>query len=323
MNQHRIVIDPSNPEHVLDAALAVEDGGHSFIHGRGIRKNNEMSDYVVNKGDIIPLHTHDYGYELFYVMKGKVTAFVGGYRSVAGPGDMLLIQPHTPHGFEYREDTLWWEMLSELCMWDDVWSIDRIFENCPDLFFKDQEFNGRFMRGKGQIDYPEYPVSGMTEVKPEQLPGFLRKGTYYRKYSLPGVECRLKYPKWDLNGLKEIWEFVLDKNVCMEFGKHCFSEEFMVVTEGSVRVEVQREEPQTAAKGQIINIPNYTAHKLTAPEHGTVLQDFNVQFDLFLMLDEIDAYRRSDPERVDEDYLLETFLKYECPCTEIGGLIKI
>jgi len=321
MNQHRIVIDPGNPEHVVSAAMAAEDGGHSFIHGRGIRKNNEMSDYVVNKGDTIPLHTHDYGYELFYVIKGTVTAVTGGYRTEAGPGDMLLIRPHTPHGFVYREDTLWWELLSDLCMWDDVWSIDRVFENCPDLFFKDPVFNGKFMRNKGQTDYPEYPMADMTEVKPGRLPGFLSKDMYYKKYSLPGIECRLKYPKWDLNGLKEVWEFVLDKGVSVDFGSHYFSEELMVVAGGSVRVDVQNEEPQTAVKGMVINIPNYTAHKITALEDRTVLQDFNVQFDLLLMLDEIEAYRRWGSGRIGKAYLRETFKKYRCPYTGISGVV--
>ena len=320
INSNRIIIDPENPGHVLEAALAAEDGGHSILHGSGIRRNNEMSDYVVNKGDAIPLHTHEYGYELFYVVKGVVTAVVGGFRALVEPGDMLLIQPFTPHGFQYNEDTLWWEILSELSMWDDVRSIDRIFENCPDLFFRDRAFNENFMRRKGQTDYLEFPMMDVTEVKPEGLPGFLRKGACYKSYRFPGIECRLKYPKWELNGLKEVWEFALDENVSVDFAEHYFSEEFMVVAEGRVLVEAQREEPQIAEKGHVIRIPDYTAHRITALKGGAVVQDFNVQFNLLLMLDEIDAYRRKDPGSLGKSRIRDIFSKYNCPYTGITGI---
>ena len=316
-----IIIDPET--YSLDECADDNGVGHLFLPGVGIRHNLEMSDYCVNKGDIVPYHCHKYGYELFVMIKGSVCAIIGGKRTNAKPGDMILIHPHLPHAFEYREDgTVWHEIVQDMALWESGKAMNRIIANCPENF-NDHGFMREYFSHEGRQDYLGYPFLDAAEAAPGEVTGFSGKEMSYKKYNLPGMECRIKYPRWQLGGLKEIWEFVLDKGVTATWDKPYFSRELMVVREGSVEVEVQGYGAMTAKPEDIISIPDYTEHRITALEQGTTLQDFNVQFDMFLMLDEIDLYRRNDPDRVDEDYIRETFKKYECPLTEIGGLIKI
>ncbi len=318
MNTERIILDPKDPTHAISAVSGKEDSAHSFVENVHISGNNEMNDYIAYEGTSIPLHTHDKGYELFYVQEGEMTAVLGGYQAKVRPGDMLLIPPAMPHGFTYGKETVWWEVMNGMFMWDGIWSLDRIFENCPEKY-EDKAFRDQFERRKGQVSYPQFPMKAVTKTEAENLPGFSGKGRFYKTYSFPGIQCRLRYPKWEMAGRKEIWEFELDEQIAVSF-THYVSHELIAVTQGSVKVEVQGRDPMTAKKGQIINIPNFTAHKLTSLESGTTLQDFNVHFPLMLLLDELVFTKKRDPQNVDKAFLKERFDKYQCPYTEITGI---
>ncbi|MCQ4638146.1 cupin domain-containing protein [Anaerovorax odorimutans] len=318
MNTERIIIDTKDSRHALSAISGREESAHSFVQNVHISGNNEMNDYIAYQGTKIPLHTHDKGYELFYVQEGELTAVLGGYRAKVRPGDMLLIPPAMPHGFEYGQQTVWWEVMNGMFLWDRVWSLDRIFENCPEKY-EDQTFREQYEKRKGQVSYPEFPIEGVTEVNAEKLPGFSGRGMCYKTYSFSGIQCRLKYPKWELAGKKEIWEFELDEQMSVDFG-HYVGHELFAVTQGSVRVEVQGREPMTARKGELINIPNFTSHKLTALEAKTTLLDFNVQYNLMLLLDEIVFTKKKNPQRIDPVFLEELLDKHQCPYRAITGI---
>jgi len=281
-----------------------------------------MSDYCVNKGDFVPYHYHKYGNELFAVIKGSVTVIMGGKKTLANPGDMILIRPYLPHAFEYREDgTVWHEIVHGMDLWESGKAMDRIIANCPENF-NDHSFMREYFTHEGRIDYLGYPFLDAAEADPGEVPGFSGKGASYKKYELPGMECRIKYPRWQLGNLKEIWEFVLDKGVTAAWDKPCFSHELMVVREGSVEVEVQGYGVMKANPGDIIKIPDYTGHRIKSLEQGTVLQDFNVQFNMFLMMDEIEITRRTRPDMVNPGFYKEIFTRYKCPLTALDGVLE-
>ena len=317
---NRIIINPETD--YIEETIDDNGTGHLFHQGIGIECNLEMSDYCVNKGDIVPYHIHEYGHELFLVSKGSVDMVVGGRKTKAIEGDMILIPPFTPHAFEYSENgTVWYEIIHGMNLWDNCKSMEQIIINCPEKF-EDHPFMKEFFAHEGRVDYLGYPFLELEEVKSSDLPGFSGKGMYYKKYNLPGIECRIKFPRWQLGNFKEIWEYVLDKGFSVTWGKPYFSHEFMIVSEGSAEVEVQGYGVMTANKGSIISIPNYTEHKITALERGTVIQDFNVQFDMFLMMDELKTFRQIEPDRMNEAFIREAFMKYKCPFTSISGLIN-
>lgn len=209
--------------------------------------------------------------------------------------------------------------MQQLSLWDQNLTANRIIANCPERF-EDKEFMRRYREDHGTYGF-ETEVMGTTEVPPEEMPGFSGKGQYYKKFQVPGIVMKLKYPKWDFDGLKEVWEFELNQGVQVKWD-HYNSPEMMVVRSGSVRVEVHGYEAMIAGPEDIISIPDYTAHTITALADGTVLQDFNVQFDLFMMMEEIDITKRLHPEKVTPEYLKETFAKFRCPMLFISGILE-
>jgi len=311
-----IIIDPKT--RMLDIAADENGVGHLFLSGIGIGHNLEMSDYCVNKGDIVPYHCHKYGYELFVMISGSVNMIVGGKRTTAEPGDMILLRPHMPHAFEYREDdTVWHEVVHGMALWEEGKAMDRIINNCPENF-NDHSFMQEFFAHEGRQDYLGYPFLDVKEAAPADVPGFSGRGMSYKKFVLPGIECRLKYPRWQLGGVKEIWEFVLGKGVKFEWGRPYGSHELFAVREGSVSVGVQGYGEMTAKPGDIIRIPDFTEHSITALERGTVLQDFNVQFDLLMLLDEIETARGKLHGNLNISFYEEILSRFGCPLTSLS-----
>ncbi|MCQ4638145.1 cupin domain-containing protein [Anaerovorax odorimutans] len=310
------VIDPT--VFSLEESADENGVGHLFITARGPEKNLEMSDYCVNEGDVVPYHYHEYGSEIFFVTRGSVDAVIGGKQIVVNPGDMILIRPFMPHGFEYRENgTVWHEIIQGMDLWEGLTGLDRIYENCPEKI-EDAAFMRDYFKTEGRVDYLGYPYLEAPAALPEDLPGFCGKDMYYKNYLLPGIECRIKYPRWKIDNIKEVWEFILDAGKSVSWNDPYFSHELMVVRKGSAEVEIEGHEKQIAKEEDIIHIPDYTRHRITSLEPGTVLQDFNVQYDLFLMLEELDIAERQG--RISDDFVKECLGRYHCPITEVSGL---
>ena len=175
MNTERIILDPKDPTHAISAVSGKEDSAHSFVQNVHISGNNEMNDYIAYEGTSIPLHTHDKGYELFYVQEGEMTAVLGGYQAKVRPGDMLLIPPAMPHGFTYGKETVWWEVMNGMFMWDGIWSLDRIFENCPEKY-EDKAFRDQFGEKKRSGILSPVSNEGSDKDGGGKLAGLQRKG---------------------------------------------------------------------------------------------------------------------------------------------------
>jgi len=85
-----------------------------------------------------------------------------------------------------------------------------------------------------------------------------------------------------------------------------------------VRVEVQGYEPGVAHVDDIIDIPNYTTHSMTALESGTQIVDCNCRYDLFLLLEELFINKRVNPGVIGSEYIQGLLSRYDCPVTGIS-----
>lgn len=315
MNTPKII---TRPDEVRDTVKDAIGESNLYIEAYGVHQNNEVSDYRVGKDDKVNYHYHDHGYELFTILSGSVECVLGGKRCIAHTGDMILVKPFTPHAFAYLEDgTVWQEVILELSLYENERSLGRVVQNCPEKL-EDPEFMRRFQAGNGRRDYPGFPVLDSELVEPRDMPTFRAKGDSYKSYSFPGITCNMKFAKWDLGGVKEVWELVLDQGYTLKW-EFVHTPDLFIVKEGSVRVEVQNCETQIARKGDIIHIPSYTRHTITALEKNTVLHDFNCEMDLLMMLEELTLRSASNPAlRTDEEFLAALKESHGCPVAWAG-----
>lgn len=315
MNVPKIVI---RRDEMIDVVKDSIGESNLYVEPYGIHSNNEVSDYRVHDGDKVNAHIHHRGFELFTILSGSVECSLAGKRCMAYPGDMILVRPFVPHAFIYREDnTVWQETVVALSLYENERSFGRLVQNCPEKL-ADRDFMVKYQMHNGRTDYYDIPAMEAEEIDPADMPFLVRKDDCYKSYKLPGITMRLKFGRWDLGGIKELWEYEMAKGFCVKTG-HVYSPDQYIVKNGSVRVEVQNLAPQIARAGDVIHIPNYTSHSITALEDGTVLHDCNCQMHLLMMMEEYTLNSANDASLVNDPEYLETLMKkYDCPTSWAG-----
>jgi gentisate 1,2-dioxygenase len=275
-----------------------------FTLPEGPKLINETSDYIVEKDGLMYYHEHPFGYEVFIIDKGSVACCICGKRAIAHEGDFVLIPPHVPHGFVYLEEgTIWRELFQGIDMYQIMLDQDTVRKNAPEKA-EDEEFMNKLRLERGIINLPE--PDPVEDVDKKDLSAFIKpKEWALKSYKYDGITLNLKIGRWELDGVKEIWEYVLDKDMVIDWTEpHGFTDLF-VVKKGSVKVEVAGEKSFIAKARDIINIPNYTLHKFTVLEAGTVLHDYNCQAHLFRFLGDIERFKKNDPRKLDDPKFIE------------------
>ncbi len=102
------------PHHVLRAADRPKDAPRTIKfegapYGAGISFFAVVSD----PGRRVGLHVHPYT-ETWIVQEGRVRFFAGDDMVEAGPGDIMVVEPETPHGFE----NVGTDVLKMMCLHD-------------------------------------------------------------------------------------------------------------------------------------------------------------------------------------------------------------
>jgi len=72
---------------------------NDLVLDRSEAKNSEVFVVVVEPGKAAPLHKHDDTEQIFYVLEGEGTLFIGrdGEKHAVRPGDVVRIPPSTWH----------------------------------------------------------------------------------------------------------------------------------------------------------------------------------------------------------------------------------
>lgn len=290
MLEYRMHIRPEDTLHTMNDNIAND---RLYIKAMGVHQINEVSDYVVTKDAVVHYHEHDHGFEIFTVDNGSVEATICGKRCMMYKGDFLVVPPFTPHGFVYKEEgTIWRELFTEMDMYDYMMDLDRILQNCPKNM-EDEDFMREYHLVNGKVDLPEPDAAQWT--KPRDMPFFRPKGTYVKQFQFDGINLNMLFGRWDQHGIKELWEYVLQKGTQLRWQKYHHQWDLFIVKEGSAKVEVANHEPFIARERDIINIPPYNLHDITSLEDGTVLHDYNCQHKLFRLLQQIEVIRERRP----------------------------
>jgi quercetin dioxygenase-like cupin family protein len=64
------------------------------------------------RGNMPPLHVHRRDDEIFFVLAGEVTLFVGGEQTVLGPGQSALAPRDVPHAYRVESDEAHWLVIT-------------------------------------------------------------------------------------------------------------------------------------------------------------------------------------------------------------------
>ena len=257
-----------------------------YIPPYGPNQINEIRDYTASEsGTTVNYHYSDQGAETFTVMKGRVQVVMNGKRFILEEGDIFNVEAWCPCSMTFLEaDTVVREMCTN--------------------------------RNNKEYDLPD--PADRVDTDKETVPEVAVKGKGIYEFGVEGIALALKVGRWQLGGLKEVWECRVGKGYRLEFSDRSDNEGLYMIRSGRFKVEVDGKGFAAGADdGDLIHIPANTAYSLTALSDDCVVQDFNVSCHLFRLLEMIEAARDYFPEKLKErayiDYLFEAnkLVKYK------------
>ena len=286
-----------------DASMKFEETScvtHLYLPPSGPDMRNELCDCTWQEsGTRIPYHYHDRGIETCFVLKGKVEVTLYGRRCICEEGDFINILPWCPCGMVIlAENTVLRKMYTGRNQYANLQDRYLLSCNAPDY-----TLDAAFME---TVYGPEHYHLSLTEPVDTEA---AEKGSFslitsagksvYTYAGYEGIRCHLKITRTNLNNVKEIWEFELDRGYTMTYARPVADERLYIVQSGQLMVNVGGNE-WVAEKDHIVHIPAYTPFALTALSENVAFHDYNVTTRLFRMLEMLQLAQRDEPEKVSD-----------------------
>ena len=287
--------------------LEVQNGdvtGHLFIKPEGSRLMNELGDAIYIKPQTVKYHAHLRGAETFLMLQGSVQMHINHKKCSIVKGDLMHIRSHVHHGFSVLEtDTTWREMFQDIDMYSGILGKANLRDYTPELL-EDEEFSARRLHRVG-TDYRDAPPLeecnkyNIHQVKPADKPMLT--------FDVPVGMLHMRVSRWELDGVKEIWQFDLNEGSMLDFSMPFADSPLYHIIEGSLHVDSDRESFD-ASEGDIIKIPPYLRHKLTASKNVKILA-LNVQSYLLNIMECLHATKVRNPEKLEDWNYISKVLK--------------
>jgi len=241
-------------------------------------KSNRIIEYNVSGNDrMARYHYACKGAKTYIVIKGSARAILNGKAFILTEGDIFNAEAWCPYSLSLLED-------------------DTIV---------------REISGVGhEPDHILPDPASCIDVDKAEIGAVICKDEGIYRFKEKGITLLLKVGRWQLDGLREIWEFRLKNGYRLAFNDRSDREGLYMIRGGLFRVEVGGKEYIAGSNGDdIVRIPAETAYSFTALSDECVMLDFDVSCHLFRLLEMVEAARDYFPEKLNEqayiDYLFE------------------
>lgn len=233
----------------------------------------------IEVGYKIPYHYHEKGFLTFLIEKGVIKVTLNGKAFTLEEGDIVNFEPFCPYGYEIAAANT---QIKE--MYTDFEQVGNYFE------------------------LPE-PVD-CEEIRKEDVSFVVTKDSGRHIFQHEGISFYQKTARYQLGGLKEIWEYRIDKGYKLNFNAECDEEAVYFVRSGELEVISEGEVFKASKEGQeLIRIPANTAYSMKAITDESIVIDFNVTSHLFRLLEMVEAAEDYFSEKLDDkeyvNYLYE------------------
>lgn len=308
------------PDDELNTLPLEETCAHCYILPEGRTIGNELGEVVYIDGATIPYHDHEWGYECFTIMNGSVDAYLNNKHCVLEDGDMFFIKPHVMHGFVSKvEGCRWRELFEDIRMYFGVDVEVKMYEQDEYIeFHNDPVGQERLMKALGDY-YRDFPVA--KEASKYDIPQVMPKDAPSRIFETGIGRFDLRMPRWDYDGIKEVWDFRPKKGLQIDFSDPFADYPLYIVIEGTMIVECDGKTYE-GKKGDMLHIPPWHIHSLKFPQDNTEIQICNEQSYLLHILEHFKAVAKKSPEDLQdwENKVKPILRKYNNWVTGISGI---
>ena len=282
-----------------------------FIEPYGPHMINECCEANYFVGNKVPYHEHSTGYETFLVDAGSVEVMSCSKKAVTKKGDLIHIQPFTPHSIRILEDgTIWRAFHQDLRLAQNMIDERRIRDMYPE-YYNTPNFRQDNIARQHRSAWFDYLTPECIDVSANEMSLIRTFDSALAKYTFEGIELRLKVGRWETGGAKEVWQLLLKSGYTLSWLPNNYHPLLFDVFSGSVKVKLDGLDEFTAKERDLLHIPKYVAGSITTLE-DTVLLDCGCQGFLARLMDELQAYKVREPAKLkDNDFVKGVMKKHD------------
>jgi len=279
-----------------------------YYHPVGPVQKNEMDcmEFDSPEAQDIGYHEHTYGCETFFVTKGKIECCVLGEKVILGPGDILHIQPYMGHSFKPASEGARMNiMFQQMDMANSTGRRFRVQRNFPGRW-EEPSLQKKLLEIYGSVvrTFPNAPY-----VDPETVPAVRVKGSALKIHQREGLTLKLKIARWEMHGVKEVWEAIMEPGFKAEHPSIRPEQYFYYITEGKLKFRVWESADHycefEAGAENLVQIPTCLPFEFEVLEPSKMF-DLDCQILLQDFFEEIERIEAQEPEKLnDEAYMKE------------------
>ncbi len=234
-------------------------------------------------------HTHNTGWELFFVDSGSMYLYTDGRRCIIKEGDIVNLQPAQMHSMASIEDVKWRGFFHDLDSFNDAIAVNAVLDLIPGA-----NDDPAFAKAKGARDFIKHEQPVFTDVPVETVNAVKHPDRPLFKYDFDGLTAKVIVPRYENGGVTELVLAEMAKGTKIEWGYHTYREQYYV-RKGRVRIDIG-DESFTAHKACVVNIPKLVPFSITALEDAEVY-DVGGQTHWFSFLLDYASLATFSPER--------------------------
>jgi len=298
-NEDRILIKPTDWLADIDE---IPDGkeprsrSRLFIEPYGPYELNEVGEANYYVGNSVPYHEHVVGYETFLVDNGSFEVFSRSRKAVAHKGDIVHIQPFTPHAIRALEDNSIWRAFHQgHSLVPEMIAMSRFRETYPELAAS-PDFRSTMPRTSKSVWY-DYVLPECVEVPVGEFPEIRTPADALAEFHLDKLEMKLKVGRWETGGAKEVWQYTMKSGCGFSWALYNPFPFVFDIFDGEVEVRLDGRKPIVAASRDLLHIPKFLGGSIKALK-DTVLLDMGCQGYCMRYMDEMNWYRANEPEKL-------------------------
>lgn len=229
-------------------------------------------------GESLSYRYHEKGFKTLLIKSGSLRITVNGNRFVMEKGDMVTFEPFCPYGYEVLSANT--ELREILTCFEEI-------DNCKELY----EAANAEQKDKRDVFF----VTGSG------------RGRHIFEYE--GIRLMQKTARYQLGGIREIWEYQIDKGYTLSFEAAGHEEKLYFIESGKFQVKAG-DKVYEKDKGDVepISIPAGTPYQITALTDDCIIHNYNVKAHLFRLLEMLEAAADYFEEKLEnKEYINELY----------------
>lgn len=257
-------------------------------------------------------HTHEFGFETFFVDSGLMHLFVDGKCCMVKKGDIIQLQPGQLHSMATEEDVKWRGFLHDMDSFKNG-----VKNGYTANFLGDGRSDPEFMaaRAAAGTDFIPCEPPVYEEIPTEEMSAVRHPDRPLAVFKFDGVTVKPITRRCENAGVCELVLAEMEPGFSMSYKYHSQREQFYV-REGKVKLTLFGEEYIVTSES-IINVPMLAPFTITALEKSDVY-DVSGQAHWFAFLLNLESIRKNDPERLkDPETLKKLKEQFKVEVTEI------